>query len=57
MRHPTDGSTTPDNQTLENNVDARLDRNFDGQPDGPRPTGTPNRVFDFTLDLTQDPLT
>ena len=55
-----------DNQTLGNNVDARLDRNFDGLPDGPRPQGNPalaapersggGRVFDFTLDLTQDPV-
>ncbi len=44
-----------DNQTLGNNIDARLDRNFDGQPDGPRPQGNPARVFDFALDLTQDP--
>ena len=55
-----------DNQTLGNNIDARLDRNFDGLPDGPRPRGNPalaapersggGRVFDFTLDLAQDPI-
>lgn len=44
-----------DNETFGNNVDARLDRNFDGQPDGPRPRGNPTRVFDFPLDLAQDP--
>jgi uncharacterized repeat protein (TIGR01451 family) len=45
-----DGSNT----TTGNNIDAFLDRNFDEQPDQPRPQGT-NRVFDFTLDLTMDP--
>lgn len=47
----------PNNITTGNNVDAFVDRNFDQQPDGPRPQGNPNRVFDFPLDLTQDPLT
>ena len=46
-----------DNETRGNNADAYVDRNFDFQPDGPRPQGNPNRVFDFPLDLTQDPLT
>ncbi len=45
------------NETRGNNVDAYLDRNGDDQPDGPRPSGSPFRVFDFPLDLTQDPLT
>lgn len=45
-----------DNETRGNNVDAFLDRNEDGQPDGPRPQGTPPRTFDFPLDLTQSPL-
>jgi Fungalysin metallopeptidase (M36)/Calx-beta domain len=43
-----------DNQTLGNNVDAHLER--DGQADLPRPQGSPNRVFQPPLDLTQDPL-
>ena len=43
------------NETLGNNVDAHLDRNSDNQPDLPRPQGTPFRVFDFPLDLTQPP--
>ena len=45
-----------DNQTLGNNTDARVDRNGDGQPDGPRPQGNPNRVFDFAEDLTLPPI-
>ena len=44
-----------DNLTQGNNVDAYLDINGDNQPDVPRPTGSPFRVFDFPLDLTQDP--
>jgi uncharacterized repeat protein (TIGR01451 family) len=46
-----DGSNT----TTGNNVDAFLDRNFDGTPDVPRPQGNPSRVFNFPCDLTQDP--
>jgi uncharacterized repeat protein (TIGR01451 family) len=46
-----DGSNT----TTGNNTDTFVDRNNDGQPDQPRPTGNPNRVFDFPLDLTLDP--
>lgn len=46
-----------DNETQGNNTDAFVDRDFDSQPDGPRPQGNPTRVFDFPLDLTQDPLT
>ena len=45
------------NTTTGNNADAFVDRDFDGQPDGPRPQGNPTRVFDFPQDLTQDPLT
>src|SRR6185295_1580584 len=45
-----------DNETQGNNVDTFVDRNFDQQPDGPRPQGNPTRVFDFPLDLTQGPL-
>ena len=44
-----------DNETTGNNVDAHLDRNADNLPDLPRPRGSPFRVFDFPLDLTQDP--
>ena len=43
------------NTTTGNNVDAFVDRNFDGQPDRPRPVGNPNRVFDFPLDFTLEP--
>ncbi|MEJ0089785.1 MAG: M36 family metallopeptidase [Limisphaerales bacterium] len=46
-----------DNQTLGNNVDARLDRNDDNLPDLPRPVGNPSRVFDFGLDLGLNPVT
>ena len=45
------------NETLGNNLDAFLDRDGDGQPDVARPQGSPNRVFDFTQDLTQSPTT
>ena len=45
-----------DNETRGNNVDAHLDRDADNIPDTPRPQGSPNRVFDFPLDLTQTPL-
>ena len=47
-----------DNETRGNNTDTFVDRDLDGQPDGgTRTQGNPNRVFDFPLDLTQDPLT
>src|SRR3974390_3081491 len=45
------------NETLGNNVDAHTDRNADNLPDLPRPQGSPYRVFDFPLDLTQAPHT
>ncbi|HEY0549406.1 MAG TPA: M36 family metallopeptidase [Verrucomicrobiae bacterium] len=45
------------NETRGNNVDAHADRNDNDQPDLPRPTGNPFRVFDFPLDLTQAPTT
>lgn len=45
-----------DNETRGNNADCFLDRDFDFQPDGPRPQGDPFRVFDFPLDLTQEPI-
>jgi uncharacterized repeat protein (TIGR01451 family) len=43
------------NETTGNNVDAHLDLNNDDFPDLPRPQGSPFRVFDFALDLTQPP--
>ncbi|MBI3879372.1 MAG: M36 family metallopeptidase, partial [Verrucomicrobia bacterium] len=43
------------NETRGNNVDAHLDRNSDDLPDLPRPQGSPFRVFNFPLDLTQPP--
>ncbi|MEA3208287.1 MAG: large repetitive protein [Chthoniobacter sp.] len=43
------------NETVGNNVDAHLDLNADNIADTPRPQGSPNRVFDFPLDLTQEP--
>jgi uncharacterized repeat protein (TIGR01451 family) len=46
-----------DNQTKGNNVDAHLDRNDDDLPDLPRPQGSPERVFDFPLSLTNAPTT
>ncbi|MGA4645536.1 M36 family metallopeptidase [Limisphaera sp. 4302-co] len=45
-----------DNETMGNNADCFLDRDFDFQPDGPRPQGNPPRVFDFPLDLNQEPI-
>jgi uncharacterized repeat protein (TIGR01451 family) len=45
------------NETTGNNVDTFMDRDYNQQPDGPRPQGNPPRVFDFPLDLTQDPFT
>jgi len=44
-----------DNQTIGNNVDASLNRNPQIPNPTPRPQGSPSRVFDFTLDLTQEP--
>ena len=43
------------NETKGNNVDAHLDRNGDDLPDLPRPQGSPDRVFDFPLSLTNAP--
>ena len=45
------------NETRGNNVDAHLDLNADDIADTPRPQGSPNRVFDFPLDLAQAPST
>ncbi|MCL4788922.1 MAG: M36 family metallopeptidase, partial [Verrucomicrobia bacterium] len=44
-----------DNETRGNNVDAHTDLDDDNNPDTPRPQGSPNRVFDFSLDLNQSP--
>ena len=44
-----------DNTTSGNNVRAHTDINGDNMADLPRPQGTPFRVFDFPLDLEQDP--
>ncbi len=46
-----------DDQTSGNNVTAFLDRDFNDVPDVPLPQGTgAGRVFDFPLDLNQEPL-
>lgn len=43
-------------ETLGNNVDAHTDLDNDDDPDLPRPSGGPERVFDFPADpQTQDP--
>ena len=44
-----------DNMTAGNNVDAHSDVSGDNQVDLPRPSGSPARVFDFPIDLTQSP--
>lgn len=44
-----------ENETRGNNIDAHADRNGDDVPDLPRPQGSPFRVFDVPLDLTQPP--
>lgn len=43
------------NETLGNNVDAHTDLDGDDAPDLPRPQGSPYRVFDFPIDLAQEP--
>ena len=43
------------NSTKGNNAEAYLDRNDDYVPDRPQPQGNTNRVFNFPMDLTQDP--
>ncbi len=43
------------NETLGNNVDAHRDHDGNDQADLPRPQGNPTRVFDFSLNLNQDP--
>ena len=45
------------NETRGNNVDAHTDLTDDDVADTPRPQGSPNRVFDFPLDLAQEPAT
>jgi hypothetical protein len=44
------------NETRGNNVEAHTDRDGDNTPDLPRPQGSPSRVFDPPLNLTQDPV-
>lgn len=46
-----------DNITSGNNTDTYTDIDNNNSPDLPRTTGSPNRVFDFPLDLTQEPST
>lgn len=46
-----------DNLTLGNNVDASANRDAEFPNPTPRPQGSPFRVFDFALDLNQDPST
>jgi hypothetical protein len=43
------------NETRGNNVEAHTDRDGDNTPDLPRPQGSPSRVFDLPLNLSQDP--
>ncbi len=45
------------NETLGNNVDAHTDLDNNDIADTPRPQGSPFRVFNFPLDLTQAPST
>lgn len=44
-----------DNDTQGNNVDAHTDLNSDNNPDLPRPSGSPFRVFDFPQDNATEP--
>lgn len=43
------------NETRGNNVEAHTDRDGDNTADLPRPQGSPSRVFDLPLNLSQDP--
>ncbi len=45
------------NETRGNNVDAHTDLDANNVADLPRPQGSPFRVFDFALDLNQEPTT
>ena len=45
------------NETRGNNVDAHTDHSGNDVPDLPRPQGSPYRVFDCPMDLTQSPMT
>lgn len=47
---------SPANNTVGNNANAFLDRNYDGVPDVPQPTGGASRIFNFPLNLASDPL-
>lgn len=44
-----------DSETRGNNVDAHTDQDDNDAPDLPRPQGGVRRVFDFPIDLAQDP--
>ena len=44
------------NETRGNNVEAHTDRDGDNNPDLPRPQGSPARVFDPPLNLSEDPV-
>jgi len=46
-----------DTETIGNNVAAHTDIDGNNAPDLPRPNGGPGRVFDFSLDLADEPLT
>jgi hypothetical protein len=52
---PTGWIHEAENETRGNNVEAHLDRDGNNEPDLPRPQGSPARVFDFPLDLSQPP--
>ncbi len=45
------------NETRGNNADAHTDHDANDSPDLPRPQGSPFRVFDCPMDLTQSPAT
>ncbi len=45
------------NETRGNNVDGHSDADGDDVPDLPRPQGSPNRVFNFPLNLANSPAT
>ncbi len=45
------------NETFGNNVAAHADADGNNFPDLPRPQGSPFRVFDFPIDLSQQPST
>ncbi|HLT46567.1 MAG TPA: M36 family metallopeptidase, partial [Rubricoccaceae bacterium] len=55
--HDTDGAPGAEHTIARgNNVHAYLDRNADGLPDAGEPDGGPGLLFDFPIDLNQDPV-